>query len=130
MWLGCPAAAEMQRRTATKEGPGYPGPGCCGENGHMRASGLRRLDLREHQLTVLHRNALARVMVHLHRAFDIAQAIAHVVTGLLLVRVVNRLAALLGRRRGVALLHPILDAVAGVTTRCGACHRRDLAPVA
>jgi hypothetical protein len=78
----------------------------------------------------LHRNALARVMVHFHRAFDAVQAIAHVVTDLLLVRVVDRLTMLLGGLIGIALLHPILDAVAGVTACRCTRHRRDLAAVA
>ena len=69
-------------------------------------------------------------MVHLHRVLDIAEAIADVVADLLLVRVVNRLAVLLGRLIGIALLHPILDAVGGVAANRCTRQRRDLALVA
>jgi hypothetical protein len=81
-------------------------------------------------LAVLHRNALARVMVHLHRLLDTVETIPHVVADLLLVRVVNRLAVLLGRLIGIALLHPILDAVGGVAANRCTRQRRDLALVA
>src|SRR5579859_3097663 len=66
-------------------------------------------------------------MVHAHRALLVAQPVAHLVAFLLDGALIDRGALALARRVGVAALHPILDAVAGVATRCGADAGGDVA---
>src|SRR5262245_39313244 len=92
-------------------------------------SGLRLLRC-EHELAVLDRDPLAGVVIHLDLAFRFAKTIAHVVAHLLLVRVVHRLAMLLVGGVRVALLHPILDAIACVAAGSRSSHRRQFLPVA
>src|SRR5579883_3206473 len=88
---------------------------------HGRDSRSARLRvIAEYQLSVVDRDALARIMVHAHLALLVAQPVAHLVALLLDGALIDRGALALARRVGVAALHPILYAVAGVAARCGA----------
>src|SRR6186713_2563654 len=78
------------------------------------------------QLAVTHRYAIARIVIHAHLAFFLAEPVTHVVTHLLFLLIDDSRAALLGSRIGIVLLHSVLNAVARVSAGRGPADFGDL----
>src|SRR5437868_3741704 len=84
---------------------------------------------RQHQLTILDWDALARIVVHAHRIGLFAKPVLDVVANDLLAGVVHGFAACLHHCGGAALLNALLHAVTRIPSRGSACDGGDLASI-